>query len=66
MAKADWSNFDQSNDYSFNDADKIVVLMNDTIVSGTPPIAPLKVTYGNFIGKGLFAEYNFADSLFCL
>ena len=40
--------------------------MNDTIVSGTPPIAPLKVTYGNFIGKGLFAEYNFADSLFCV
>ena len=25
FAKADWSNFDQSNDYSFNDADKIVV-----------------------------------------
>lgn len=35
--KSDWSNYDQSNDYSFNDESKIVILVNNNIVSGTTP-----------------------------
>ena len=35
--KTDWSNYNQSNDYSFNDSSKIVVLVNGNVVSGTAP-----------------------------
>ena len=35
--KTDWSNYNQGDDYSFNDASKIVVLVNGNVVSGTEP-----------------------------
>lgn len=35
--KKDWSSFKQSNDYSFNDAEKVVVLIGGKVVSGTAP-----------------------------
>lgn len=35
--KKDWSNYNQDNDYSFNDVDKSVVLINGKIVSGNEP-----------------------------
>lgn len=36
-----WSSFNQVNDYSFNDADKVVVLVDGKVVSGTEP-TPVK------------------------
>gem|GEM_PF-2317907 len=35
--KKDWSNYNQANDYSFNNADKTVVLVGDEVVKGTVP-----------------------------
>lgn len=35
--KKDWSNYNQANDYSFNDADKTVVLVGGEVVKGTVP-----------------------------
>ena len=34
IAKRDWSNFDQSNDYSYNDASKVIVYYDGVIISG--------------------------------
>lgn len=34
IAKSDWSNFDQSNDYSYNDASKVIVYYDGVVVSG--------------------------------
>lgn len=46
--KKDWSSFNQSNDYSFNDAQKVVVLVGGNVVSGTEPtvstVDPSKAT----------------------
>ncbi len=33
IAKSDWSNFDQSNDYSYNDASKVIVYYDGVVVS---------------------------------
>jgi trimeric autotransporter adhesin len=35
--KKDWSNYNQANDYSFDNADKTVVLVGGTVVKGTAP-----------------------------
>ena len=35
--KKDWTNYNQGNDYSFNDADKIVILINNKVVKGVEP-----------------------------
>lgn len=35
ISKSDWSSFDQSNDYSYNDASKIIVYYDGTVISGT-------------------------------
>lgn len=52
VAKSDWSNYNQTNDYSFNSSatqyvksDKIVLLLDGNNVSGVPPTAP-KLTAG--------------------
>ncbi|MBU5317071.1 hypothetical protein KQI30_12505 [Clostridium bornimense] len=44
FAKADWTNYDQNNDYSFNgsatglvDWDKVILLVKDVVVSGEVP-----------------------------
>ena len=34
IAKRDWSNFDQSNDYSYNDPSKIIVYYDGVVISG--------------------------------
>lgn len=34
IAKSDWSNFNQSNDYSYNDASKVIVYYDGVVVSG--------------------------------
>ncbi|MGN0144519.1 MAG: cohesin domain-containing protein [Clostridium sp.] len=36
--KSDWSNYDKTNDYSYNDSSKVVVYINGNIVSGTLPL----------------------------
>ncbi|MBE6050809.1 MAG: hypothetical protein E7214_09190 [Clostridium sp.] len=51
--KDDWSNYDQSNDYSFNDVDKVEVLVNGNPGPGPGPKpvekdAVLKSTEGTF------------------
>lgn len=50
--RKDWSEFDQINDYSFNDANKTVIIVNGTIVSGIPPNIRLKVSYDANEGIG--------------
>jgi endoglucanase len=37
ITASDWSSFDQSDDYSFNDADKVVILVDGVTVWGTAP-----------------------------
>ena len=37
VAKSDWSNYDQSNDYAYNDASKVVVLYDGVVVAGLEP-----------------------------
>ena len=34
IAKRDWSNFEQSNDYSYNDSSKIIVYYDGVVISG--------------------------------
>lgn len=47
LAKVDWSNYDQSNDYSFDanssyaQSNKITIYMNDVLISGTEPEEPI-------------------------
>jgi hypothetical protein len=35
--KKDWTSYNQGNDYSFNDTDKIVILINNKVVNGAEP-----------------------------
>jgi len=42
--KKDWSNYNQANDYSFDNADKTVVLVGGTVVKGTVPSTEVVVT----------------------
>ncbi|MDC7221933.1 MAG: glycoside hydrolase family 9 protein [Spirochaetales bacterium] len=37
MTTSDWTNMDQSDDYSFNDSEKVVILVDGVIVWGTAP-----------------------------
>ncbi|MDC7222610.1 MAG: glycoside hydrolase family 9 protein [Spirochaetales bacterium] len=37
ITASDWSDFDQSDDYSYNDADKVVIMVDGVIVWGTAP-----------------------------
>lgn len=37
LHKSDWTSYDRTNDYSFNDADKICGFLNDELVSGLNP-----------------------------
>ena len=42
--KKDWSNYNQANDYSFNNADKTVVLVGEKVVKGSVPSTEVVVT----------------------
>lgn len=42
--KKDWSNYDQSNDYSFNNSGNVVVYVNNKIASGTEPTTTPQIT----------------------
>ena len=40
LHKSDWSSYDRTNDYSYNNADNICVFLNDELVPGLNPQEP--------------------------